>query len=215
MRSSKWAFTAGKWRETDLQSQHGAKTQERRNNSNTKLHVFSSPPTLTDTQVPECKHLFGITSSQLKLLNWHVSKTSGTFELNGQRGQTKTTEVAVSTTHETQFRNRIFLFPFLYSKERMWLYLMRREVESEGDTRLSNPLLKPNYTNSKCTSSGFRDNDVQLIKLLKTLMVNVLLRCQSRDAFVKWSVRSLITQGEIHHSMEECINFSSVEVSED
>lgn len=39
-------------------------------------------------------------------------------ESNGQRGQTKTTEVAVSTTRKTQFRNRIFLFPFsVFEKE--------------------------------------------------------------------------------------------------
>jgi len=39
------------------------------------------------------------------------------FKWNGQLRKTKTTEVAVSTTHKTQFRNRIFLFPFLYSKK--------------------------------------------------------------------------------------------------
>lgn len=65
-------------------------------------------------------------------------------ESNGQRGQTKTAEVAVSTTHKTQFRNRIFLFPFLFSKKRMWLDLMRREAKIEGDIRLGKPLLKPN-----------------------------------------------------------------------
>lgn len=62
------------------------------------------------------------------------------FVLKGQHGQTKTT-VDVSSTHKTQFRNRISLFPFLHLKERMWLDLMRREVEREGDMTFGKPLL--------------------------------------------------------------------------
>ena len=117
----------------------------------------SNNPNMTNAQVPECKHFFGITSSQLKQLNWHVSKTSGTLSWTVSADRRKPQKWPFSTSHKTQFRNRIFLFPFLYSKERMWLDLMRREVESEGDMRLGKPLLKPNYRNSKCNISGFKD----------------------------------------------------------
>lgn len=52
-------------------------------------------------------------------------------EWSGRRGQTKTTEVAVSPTHKTQFRHRIFLFPFLFLKKRMWQNWLTTEVKKE------------------------------------------------------------------------------------
>lgn len=105
-------------------------------------------------------------------------------ESNGQRGQTKTAEVAVSTTHKTQFRNRIFLFPFLFSKKRMWLDLMRREAEIEGDIRLGKPLLKPNL---EILIMSFQTlKIVCLIKILRPLF------CQSVSTQSIASTKALI-----------------------
>lgn len=118
---------------------------------------MSSAPTtittnLTNMQVSEWKHVFGITSSQLNELNWHVSKTSGTLSWTVSAYRQKPQTWPFQPLMKTQFRN-FFLFPFLYSKERMWLVLMRREVEREGDIRLQ-------YRKSKCTTSGLRDHEV-------------------------------------------------------